>query len=104
NEANGPLWARTVMGGLRDDAGRLEDDAGTGAVIGRALAQVPRVKVGAADDVFVRLFAPAHFADRVVAGDRAGDEFVGDVDDRPRLGVGPVREPPEQGVMVVGDE
>ena len=65
-------------------AGRLQHDAAAGAVVGRALAEVPRVEVGADDDELVRLLAAADLADRVVDGDRAGDELVGDLDLDPR--------------------
>ena len=77
DEADRPLAACVPQRG--QDAGRLQHDAAAGAVVGRALAEVPRVEVGADDDELVRLLAAADLADGVVDRDRAGDELVADL-------------------------
>ena len=76
DEPDRPLRLHAAPG---DQPGRLQHDAAAGAVVRRALGQVPRVQVGADDDELVRLLA-RDLADRVVDRDRAGDELVGDLD------------------------
>src|SRR5207249_1683947 len=80
------------------------DDAAAGAVVGRALAEVPRIEMGADDDDLFGLVAATDFADDVVHDDRAGNELVGDVDLDARAGrLGPAGEPPQHFVVVVRD-
>src|SRR5205085_3647725 len=67
NEANGSLWLHARLG---ENAGGFERDAGAGAVVESALAQVPRIKMSADDDTFVRLFAADDFTDGVIDGYR----------------------------------
>src|SRR5207244_2902631 len=67
DEADRPLRPDRAPG---DDAGRLEDDRAAGAVVRRAVAEVPRVEVGTDDDVLVGLLAAPDLADRVEHLDR----------------------------------
>src|SRR5205823_2007455 len=96
-EADRAAWRRATT---RKQAGAFEHDAGAGAVVGRPLAEVPGVEVSADDDKLVGFLGALDLADDVVHDDRAGDEFVGDIQlDAGLRRLGPAGKTPEHLVV-----